>query len=60
MFQNNELARKGLIASVLHMNPNEIQSVDIRNPIKLGEQIEDKEFVLDIEVLINDYHVINL
>lgn len=60
VFQNNELARKGLIASVLHMNPNEIQSVDIRNPIKLGEQIEDKEFVLDIEVLLNDNHVINL
>ncbi len=60
VFQNNELARKGLIASVLHMNPNEIQSVDIRNPIKLGEQIDDKEFVLDIEVLLNNNHVINL
>ncbi len=60
VFQNNELARKGLIASVLHMNPNDIRSVDIRNPIKLGEQIDDKEFVLDIEVLLNDNHVINL
>ena len=60
VFQNSELARKGLIASVLHMNPNQIQSVDIRNPIKLGEEIEDKEFVLDIEVLLNNNHVINL
>ena len=60
VFQNNELARKGLIASVLHMNPTDIQSVNIRNPIKLGEQIDDKEFVLDIEVLLNDNHVINL
>ena len=60
VFQENELARKGLIASVLHMNPADIQSVAIRNPIKLGEQIEDKEFVLDIEVLLNDNHVINL
>ncbi len=60
VFQNNELAQKGLIASVLHMNPNDIRSVDIRNPIKLGEQIDDKEFVLDIEVLLNNNHVINL
>ena len=60
LFQTSELARKGLIASVLHMNPNQIQSVDIRNPIKLGEKIEDKEFVLDIEVLLNNNHIINL
>ena len=60
VFQNNELARKGLISSVLHMNPNEIQSVEIRNPIKIGAQIEDKEFVLDIEVILNDNHIINL
>ena len=60
VFQENELARRGLIASVLHMNPADIQSVTIRNPIKLGEQIEDKEFVLDIEVMLNNNHVINL
>ena len=60
LFQTSELARKGLIASVLHINPNEIRSVDIRNPIKLGEKIEDKEFVLDIEVLLNNNHIINL
>ena len=60
VFQENELARKGLISSILHMNPSDIQSVVIRNPIKLGEQIEDKEFVLDIEVMLNNNHVINL
>lgn len=60
VFQENELARKGLIASILHMNPNGIRSVTIRNPIKLGEKIDDKEFVLDIEVLMNDTQLINL
>lgn len=60
VFQENELARKGLIASILHMNPDNIQSVTIRNPIKLGEQIDDKEFVLDIEVLLNNNQLINL
>lgn len=60
VFQKNEIARKGLISSVLHMKPEEIQSVTILNPIKLGEQIEDKEFVLDLEVLLNNNHVLNI
>ena len=60
VFQENELACKGLIASVLHMNPNDIQSVTIRNPITLGKHIEDKEFVLDLKVLLNNNHLINL
>lgn len=60
VFQENELARKGLIASVLHMKPEDIQSVAIRNPIKLGKQIDDKEFILDIEVILNNNHIINL
>lgn len=60
VFQENELARKGLIASVLHINPSDIQSVAILNQIRPGEQIDDKEFILDIEVLLNDNHLINL
>ena len=60
VFQNNELALKGLIASVLHLNPESIQDITIRNPITLGEQIEDKEFVLDLKVLLNNNHLINL
>lgn len=60
VFQENELARKGLIASVLHINPNDIQSVTILNPITPGEKIDDKEFVLDLKVLLNNNHLINL
>ncbi len=60
VFQENELARKGLIAAVLHMNPDHIQSVTIRNPITPGSKLEDKEFVLDLRVLLNNNHLINL
>ena len=60
VFQENELARKGLIASILHMNPKDIQSVTIRNPITPGQKIDDKEFVLDLKVLLNNNHLINL
>ena len=60
VFQENELARKGLIASILHINPKDIQSVTISNPITLGSKLEDKEFVLDLKVLLNNNHLINL
>ncbi|MBR3811536.1 MAG: Rpn family recombination-promoting nuclease/putative transposase [Agathobacter sp.] len=60
VFQENELARKGLISAVLHMNPDNIQSVTISNPITPGSKLEDKEFVLDLKVLLNNNHLINL
>ena len=60
VFQENELARKGLIAAVLHINPNCIHSISIRNPITPGSKLEDKEFVLDLKVLLNNNHLINL
>lgn len=60
VFQENELARKGLIASVLHMNPKDIYEVKILNPIELGAHIDDKDFILDIRILLNNGHLINL
>lgn len=60
VFQENELARKGLIASILHMNPEDIYEVQILNPIELGAHVDDKDFILDIRVLLNNGHFINL
>ena len=60
VFQENELARKGLIASLLHMNAEDIYEVQILNPIELGAHVDDKDFILDIRVLLNNGHFINL
>lgn len=51
---------KALICSLLHLQPDEIKEVYIRNPIQPGEAVDDKEFVLDIEVLFNNDTLINL
>lgn len=51
---------KALICSLLHFQPHEIKEIFIRNPIQLGEAVDDKEFVLDIEVLFNNDTLINL
>ena len=48
ILQKNKKVLKGLICSLLHLQPNEIISVDITNPIELGTSIEAKDFVLYI------------
>lgn len=60
VFQKNPIALKGLIASVLHISPANITDIIITNPIKIGEQIDDKAFVLDMEILLNNNHILNL
>lgn len=60
VFQKNPKALEGLICSVMHLSPDDIQSVVITNPIKLGETIDSKEFILDIEILLNNSSIINL
>ena len=60
LFQKNNRALKGLLSSLLHMQPDEILSVEITNPIVIGEAIQDKEFRLDIKAMLNGYQQINL
>lgn len=60
VLQKNEYVLKGLICSLLHLNHEDVQSTQITNPIELGEDIDDKTFVLDIDVILNNSSLINL
>lgn len=60
VLQSNEKVLRGLICSLLHLDPKEIKSTVIKNPIKLDEEITAKEFVLDIEICLNNDTYINL
>ena len=60
LFQKNNRALKGLLSALLHVRPEEILSVEITNPIVIGETIQDKEFRLDIKAVLNGYQQINL
>ena len=60
VLQRNTTVLKGLICSMLHLSPDDVSSVVITNPIELGEDIDAKEFILDINVLMNDSTSINL
>ena len=52
LFQKNNRALKGLLSALLHVRPDEILSVEITNPIVIGETIQDKEFRLDIKAMV--------
>lgn len=60
VLQKSKIVLHGLIGSLLHLTDEEMISVEITNPIILGEAIESKEYRLDIDVLLNNNTRINL
>jgi predicted transposase/invertase (TIGR01784 family) len=60
ILQKNQRVLKSLICALLHMEENAIQSLTITNPIELGDSIDEKTFVLDIAILMNNHSYVNL
>lgn len=60
LLQQNNNVLKGLICALLHMDEADITSVAIINPIRLGEAIDDKDYIMDIHVIVNGNHIINI
>ena len=60
ILQKNSFVLKGLVSSLLHLPSENIISIEILNPIILGEDIKSKEFVLDINILLNNNTRLNL
>ncbi len=60
VFQSSNKALRGLICSLLHLADSEVTSVEITNPILLGDSVDKKEFRLDIQLLLNSHTRIDL
>ena len=60
ILQKNKKVLTGLISALLHLDPKNIKKIEITNPINLSEDVSGKEFILDINVLLNDNTLINL
>lgn len=60
VFESTPDGLKKLLCALLHMKESEITSITINNPILLGEQIPDKKFILDINLLLNNAKIIHL
>ncbi len=59
VLQKNTKVLKGLIGALLHLDPESIE-VEITNPIILGKSFENKDMILDINVIINGQTRLNL
>jgi len=59
VFQKSPKALRGLCASLLHMSPEEIRSVEVLNPFEFKTLPTDKAFVLDLKVMLNDDRILN-
>lgn len=59
VFQKNPKALLGLCASLLHMHPEEIRSVEVLNPFEFKAMPTDKTFILDLKVMLNDDSILN-
>lgn len=60
VFQSRPKALEGLCRAVLHLSKEDTISVTLQNPIELGKKIDDKEYILDLAVLINNSQFLNL
>lgn len=60
ILQENKIVLKGLVCSLLHYDKDYIKSVEVKNPIILGQNIDEKTYVLDVNVLLNDDTILNL
>lgn len=59
IMQKHEDVLKGLTCATLQLESGDIKSIHIENPIELGKAIDNKEFVMDIKVLLNNDTLIN-
>ena len=59
-FQENLYALKGLLVALLKIPDQDIVSINILNPITLGDSPDDKNCILYIRLLLNNNQVINI
>lgn len=60
LMNDSEYALKKLVCSLLGYQQSDIKKLTIRNPIQVGKAIEQKGFVLDVALLLNDDTYINI
>lgn len=59
-FQKDLFALRGLLSALLHIDYDEITDITILNPIEPGENISEKECILDIKLELNSDTIINI
>ena len=54
VMQENNRVLKSLVCALLHLDEREVLDVQILNPIELGRHVDEKDFFLDINILLDN------
>lgn len=60
VFESDQNGLKHLLCSLLHYKPEQIAEIEIKNPIRLGKCVDDKKYIYDIYLLLNNKEKIHL
>ena len=60
IFENDDFVLRKLLCALLHLKPSEIKSIKIKNPINYGDYVEEKKFILDLSLILNNTSIVNL
>lgn len=60
VLERNIPTLRNLLSSLLHLRPEEITYIEIKNPISQSDSPKDKQFILDLKLCINHDTLINL
>lgn len=60
VFEANPEALHSLICSMLSLQPEEITSIEVTNPIQIGNSVYTKDFILDLNIRLNNNVLINI
>ena len=60
VLQRNSFVLLNLVASLLHLEPEDVKTVTVTNPIREGDAVNDKTVILDVNILFNNNTIIDL
>jgi len=60
VFESDQNGLKSLLCSLLHYKPEEIVAIEIKTPIQLGKSVDDKTYIFDINLLLNNHKQVHL
>ena len=60
ILQKHKNVLRSIVCACLKLEEGDVQDIVVQNPIEFGEAIDDKTFILDINVLLNNNTIINL
>ena len=60
VFEANQDGLKSLLSALLHLKESEIIKLEIKNPFRFGNRVDEKKYIYDIYLLLNNKQKIHL